>query len=135
HRNLEKGFSQQSDVAEELSRMPELRVRRTGASNAPAYISIRGSEHNAVGIHLEGIPLNGGHQSTVSLNMVLPELLRGADVYRSNAPLDLQSDLPGGAINLRLADARTPELAVTAGGGSFGSAKLGVMGSHRGDTS
>src|SRR5690625_449801 len=59
HRDLRDGFGQQSDVAEELSRMPELRVRRTGASNAPAYISIRGSEQNAVAIHLEGIPLNG----------------------------------------------------------------------------
>src|SRR5690625_615695 len=135
HRDLRDGFGQQSDVAEELSRMPELRVRRTGASNAPAYISIRGSEQNAVAIHLEGIPLNGGHQSTVSLNMILPELLRGADVYRSNAPLRLQSDLPGGAIDLRLADAQTPEFAITGGGGSFGSGKLGLMGAHRGESS
>lgn len=134
HRDLRDSFGQQSDVAEELSRLPELRVRRTGASNAPAYISIRGSEHNAVAIHLEGIPLNGGHQSTVSLNMILPELLRGADVYRSNAPLNLHSDLPGGAINLRLADAQTPEFAASAGGGSFGSVKLGIMGTHRGET-
>lgn len=135
HRDLSKSFGQQQDVAEELSRMPELRVRRTGASNAPAYISIRGSENNAVGIHLEGIPLNGGHQSTVSLNMVLPELLQSADVYRSNAPLTLNSDLPGGVINLRLVDTKEPEFAATIGGGSFGSLKLGVMGSHRGEQS
>lgn len=135
HRDLRDSFGQQNDLAEELSRTPELRVRRTGASNAPAYISIRGSENNAVAVHLEGIPLNGGHQSTVSLNMVLPELLRGADIYRSNVPLDLQSDLPGGAINLRLADAREPEFAASIGGGSFGSAKVGLMGSHRGEKS
>lgn len=135
HRDLSQSFSQQQDVAEELSRMPELRVRRTGASNAPAYISIRGSENNAVGIHLEGIPLNGGHQSTVSLNMVLPELLQRAEVYRSNAPLTLNSDLPGGVINLRLIDTKEPELAASVGGGSFGSLKLGLMGTHRGETS
>src|SRR5699024_9177775 len=87
----------------------------------------------AVGVYLDGIPLNGGHQSTVSLNMVLPELLQGATVYRSNTPLTLGSNLPGGAINLHLREAEDPGIAATIGGGSFGSLKLGLMGTHRGE--
>lgn len=134
-RSLEDAFSGQGNVADELERLPEVRVRRAGAGNAPAYISIRGSEANAVAIYLEGIPLNGGHQSSVSLNMVLPELLRSAEVYRSNAPLSLGANLPGGAVNLRLRSASEPGLAASIGGGSFGSAKVGVMGTHRGEDS
>src|SRR5690554_4590763 len=95
-RALDESFSGHIDVADQLQRLPELRVRRVGGSNTPAYVSIRGSEHNAVGIFLDGVPLNGGHQSSVSLNAVLPEMLSDAEVYRSNAPLSLGSNLPGG---------------------------------------
>ena len=134
-RSLDTAFSNHRTVADELERMPEVRVRRSGSGSAPAYISIRASESNAVAIYLEGIPLNGGHQSSVSLNMVLPELLQSAEVYRSNAPLALGANLPGGAVNLRLRDAREPGVAASIGGGSFGSGKLGVMGTHRGEDS
>lgn len=134
-RSLEESVSGFRDVADQLQRLPEIRVRRSGGSNAPAYMSIRGSEANAVAIYLDGIPLNGGHQSSVSLNMVLPELLRSADVYRSNAPLHLGSNLPGGAVNLHLRDARRPGYVLTAGGGSFGSAKAGLIATYRAENS
>lgn len=134
-RDLEDAFSGQSDVADALERLPEVRVRRTGALNGPAYLSIRAAEPQSVAVFLEGIPLNGGNQSSVSLNMVLPELLQSVEVYRSNAPLALGSYLPGGAVHLRLREARAPGVAFSIGGGSFGSGKAGVLATHRGESS
>lgn len=134
-RDLDSSFSGQADVADALERLPEVRIRRSGSLNGPAYLSIRAAEPQSVAVFLEGIPLNGGNQSSVSLNMVLPELLQSVEVYRSNAPLALGSYLPGGAVNLRLRDSRAPGVSASIGGGSFGSGKLGVMGTHRGETS
>lgn len=130
-RSLDRALSGADDVADVLDRIPEVRVRRSGGSGNHAYVSIRGSESTSVGVFLDGMPLNSGHQSSVSLNLVLPELLRSVEVYRSNTPIGLAGSFPGGAVHLRLRRPESSGLTASVGYGSFGTGKATLLSSIR----
>lgn len=114
----------QADTAELLRTLPAVRVRQTGGPNAPAWVSVRGSEPEAVNFALNGIPLSGGAHMRIDANMLLPEVLDTVTVYSTSTPIDLGPALPGGTVNLQLIERSGTGGAALAGYGSFGTRKL-----------
>ena len=132
--STEESFSGAADVAEVLERLPELRVRRAGGLNGPAFVSIRGSQPEAVAFSLDGIPLHGAQDTALNINLLLPEMLDGIRVYRGNAPISLGPAYPGGMIDFRLREHIPARYAVAASYGSWQTWKGLAAGFHRTDT-
>lgn len=114
--DTESARSGQLDAATVLQEAPELRVRRTGALNGPAYVSIRGSEPSAVRFMLDGIPLHGANTVVFDINSLLPETFERIDVYRTLVPVELGYAGAGGTVNLRLRDGLASQTASIGGG-------------------
>lgn len=128
HIDTEDARTGQSDTARLLEREPDLRVRRTGGLNGPAFVSIRGAEPNATRFSLDGTPIHGASVTVMDVNALLPEMLARIDVYRTTAPIALGPAAPGGIVDLRLRDASTAEAWAVAGWGRWMTRKLAVAG-------
>ena len=118
-----------ADTAQIIQREPDVRIRRSGGMNGPAYISIRGSDPEGVRYSLEGTPLHGAGVTTFNVNTILPELISRLDIYRTTVPIQFGNVSTGGVVDFQLRDARRDEIWATAGYGSFGSWKGSVAAS------
>src|SRR4029077_11312225 len=114
-----------TDAASLVEPLPGVHVRRFGAVDSFATLSIRGTSSNEVAVILAGVPLTGGADPTLDL-ATLP-LWPGARVrvYRSFAPAAMGPGSLGGTLVL------DPPTAVGASrteawmaGGSFGARRL-----------
>ena len=125
--NAESGAS----LADALDRAPSVEVARSGATGAPAFLSIRGSAPYQVALSLDGVPLNGAQNSSFDLSMIPVELLGRATVYRAMVPVQLGRPLPGGAVALetRFSD---PGAQVFLGAGSWAARRAGFALNGRG---
>ena len=119
-----------ADTAQIIQREADVRIRRSGGLNGPAYISIRGSEPEGVRYSLEGIPLHGAGTTVFNVNTLLPELISRVDIYRTTVPIQFGNVSTGGVVDFRLRDSRRSELWAAAGYGSFGSWKASIAGSQ-----
>lgn len=124
HIDTEDARTGQSDTARLLEREPDLRVRRTGGLNGPAFVSIRGAEPNATRFSLDGTPIHGASVTVLDVNALLPEMLSRMDVYRTTAPIALGPAAPGGIVDLRLRDSSSAEAWAVAGWGRWMTRKL-----------
>lgn len=114
-----------TDVASLVDAMAGVHVRRYGADDTFATLSIRGTASTQASVTLAGIPLSGGADPSVDLSSLPLWPGARARVYRSFAPASLGQGSLGGTLAL------DPELARDAGRtevwsavGSFGAARL-----------
>jgi iron complex outermembrane receptor protein len=125
HSRIEDEPREVTDAASLVEAMPGVHVRRLGADDSFATLSVRGTSSTEVAIFLAGVPLTGGADPTLDL-ATLP-LWPGARarVYRSFAPATLGRGSLGGTLVLDVpspnAEARTD---VWTAVGSFGSRRL-----------
>jgi vitamin B12 transporter len=116
-----------TDAASLVEWLPGVHVRRLGASDGFATMSIRGSSSNQVMVYLAGVPLTGGADPTLDLSS-LP-LWPGvkARAYRSFAPAMVGQGSLGGTLVLDPPALGTePRSEVWAAAGSFGSVRMRV---------
>ena len=114
-----------TDAASLVEPLPGVHVRRLGADDSFATMSIRGSTSSQVAVVLAGVPLTGG--ADPSLDLATLPLWPGARarVYRSFAPATLGQGSLGGTLSLdppRATD--RPGTEVWAGAGSFGARRM-----------
>jgi outer membrane cobalamin receptor len=122
-----------TDAASLVAATPGVHVRRLGADDSFATLSIRGTSSAQVAVFLAGVPLTGGADPTLDV-ATLP-LWPGASarVYRSFAPAALGRGSLGGTLVLDPPSPRAPpRTEVWAAVGSFGSRRLRA-GDVRGD--
>jgi outer membrane cobalamin receptor len=116
-----------TDAASLIEPLPGVHVRRFGADDSFATLSIRGSSSSEVAVILAGVPLTGGADPTLDLS-TLP-LWPGAvaRVHRSFAPAELGPGSLGGTLVLEPPRPTAPEATdVWAAVGSFGEARTRV---------
>lgn len=123
--DLEDAAESVTSLADEVEAAPSTQVRRAGALGAPAYVSIRGADPWQVRVVLDGVPLNGAHNTAFDLSTLPVELLGRVVVHRSNVPVQLGAPLPGGVLELETR-AGAPGTHVSVSGGSFGTRRIGV---------
>lgn len=122
-----------TDAASLVAPLPGVHVRRLGADDSFATLSVRGTSSTQVSVYVAGVPLSGGADPTLDL-ATLP-LWPGANarVYRSFAPAALGPGSLGGTLVLDPPSPRAaPRTDVWAAAGSFGSRRLRI-GDLRGD--
>lgn len=122
-----------TDAASLIEPLPGVHVRRLGADDSFATLSIRGTSSTQVAVYLAGVPLTGGADPTLDL-ATLP-LWPGARarVFRSFAPAALGRGSLGGSLVIDTPSPRAPaRTEVWAAGGAFGARRLRI-GDVRGD--
>lgn len=122
-----------TDAASLVEPLPGVHVRRLGADDSFATLSIRGSTSTQVAVYLAGVPLSGGADPTLDL-ATLP-LWPGAraTVHRSFAPATLGRGSLGGTLVIEPPSPRSPPRTdVWTAAGSFGSRRL-RLGDVRGE--
>lgn len=130
---LEDAPREITDAASLVEPLPGVHVRRLGADDSFATLSIRGSSSSQVAVYLAGVPLSGGADPTLDI-ATLP-LWPGARarVHRSFAPAALGRGSLGGTLVLDPPSARLPgRTDVWAAVGAFGSRRIRI-GDVRGD--
>jgi hypothetical protein len=116
-----------TDAASLVEPLPGVHVRRFGADDSFATLSIRGSSSSQVAVVLAGVPLTGGADPSLDLS-ALP-LWPGAvaRVHRSFAPAAAGPGSLGGTIVIDPLRPTAPATTdVWAAAGSFGEARLRV---------
>lgn len=116
-----------TDAASLVEPLPGVHVRRLGADDSFATLSVRGSTSTQVAVYLAGVPLSGGADPTLDL-ATLP-LWPGARaiVHRTFAPAALGRGSLGGTLVLDPPSPRSgPATEVWAAAGSFGALRLRV---------
>jgi iron complex outermembrane receptor protein len=130
---LEEAPREITDTASLIEPLPGVHVRRLGADDSFATISVRGTSSTQVAVFLAGVPLTGGADPTLDL-ATLP-LWPGAQVrvFRSFAPAALGRGSLGGTLVLDPPSPRAKkQTEVWAAVGSFGSRRVRA-GDVRGD--
>lgn len=130
---LEDAPREITDTASLIEPLPGVHVRRLGADDSFATLSVRGTSSTQVAVFLAGVPLTGGADPTLDL-ATLP-LWPGAQVrvFRSFAPASLGRGSLGGTLVLDPPSARAKkQTEVSAAVGSYGSRRIRV-GDVRGD--
>jgi outer membrane cobalamin receptor len=113
-----------SSLADVLSLLPGLQVRRLGGVGDPAYVGIRGSSSQQVEVWVDGIPLNPLGSSSVDLSELALEDYDRIEVWRGFSPAELGGAPIGGVIHLISSPGGTVPSEVTAGAGSFATRHL-----------
>jgi iron complex outermembrane receptor protein len=116
-----------TDAASLVETLPGVHVRRLGADDGFATLSIRGSSSNQVAVLLAGVPLTGGSDPTLDLGS-LP-VWPGVQIraYRTFAPASLGPGSLGGTLVLEPPKPSSEAMTETyAGYGTLGSARMRV---------
>jgi len=116
-----------TDAASLVEPLPGVHVRRLGADDSFATISVRGTSSTQVAVYLAGVPLTGGADPTLDL-ATLP-LWPGARarVFRSFAPAGLGRGSLGGTLVIDAPSPRAPaRTEVWAAAGAFGAQRLRI---------
>lgn len=116
------------DTAHILNRIPDVRIRRSGGLNGPAYLTVRGADPNATHYSLDGIPIHGATNDVLDINTIMPEMIGQIDVYRTTLPVALGAPAPGGVVDLRLRDTSAPEAWAVASYGNWATRKIAAAG-------
>jgi len=95
-----------TDAASLIEPLPGVHVRRLGADDSFATLSIRGTSSTQVAVYLAGVPLSGGADPTLDLSTLPLWPGARARVFRSFAPAALGRGSLGGTLVL---DAPSPK--------------------------
>lgn len=120
-----------TDAASLAETLPGVHVRRLGADDGFATLSIRGSGSSQVAVLLGGVPLTGGSDPTLDLGS-LP-MWPGVQIraYRTFAPASLGPGSLGGTLVLDPPKATAePSTETYLAGGSLGAARMRVAASR-----
>ena len=124
---MDDGPRQITDAASLVEPLTGVHVRRLGADDGFATMSIRGSTSAQVSVLLAGVPLTGGADPTLDLSTLPLWPGSQARVYRSFAPATLGPGSLGGTLALDPPRASAPTATeVWAAVGSFGARRLRV---------
>jgi outer membrane cobalamin receptor len=96
-----------------------VRVTRLGGPASFSTISIRGSTSDQVLVVLDGIQLNSASGGPVDLSRIPLGNVGRIEIYRGASPLQFGSSAIGGVVSVSTRSARTRQLSLSAGGGSF----------------
>lgn len=122
-----------TDAASLLEPLPGVHIRRLGADDSFATLSIRGTGSTQVAVYLAGVPLTGGADPTLDLGTLPLWPGARARVFRSFAPAALGRGSLGGTLVLDAPSPRAEERTeVWAAAGSFGSVRM-RLGDVRGE--
>ncbi len=114
-----------TDAASLIEPLPGVHVRRLGADDSFATLSIRGSSSAQVAVFLAGVPLTGGADPTLDLATLPLWPGAGVRVHRSFAPASLGRGSLGGTLVLDPPSPRAPERTELWGAvGAFGARRL-----------
>jgi hypothetical protein len=128
---LEDAPREITDAASLLEPLPGVHVRRLGADDSFATLSIRGTGSTQVAVYLAGVPLTGGADPTLDLSTLPLWPGARARVFRSFAPAAMGRGSLGGTLVLDAPSPRAPERTeVWAAAGSFGSRRIRVGDVH-----
>ncbi len=120
-----------TDAASLLEPLPGVHVRRLGADDSFATLSIRGTGSTQVAVFLAGVPLTGGADPTLDLSTLPLWPGARARVFRSFAPAAMGRGSLGGTLVLDTPSPRTPQRTeVWVAAGSFGSRRIRVGDVH-----
>lgn len=120
-----------TDAASLLEPLPGVHVRRLGADDSFATLSIRGTGSTQVAVYLAGVPLTGGADPTLDLSTLPLWPGARARVYRSFAPAAMGRGSLGGTLVLDPPSPRAPERTeVWGAAGSSGSRRVRVGDVH-----
>ena len=116
-----------TDTASLVESMPGVHVRRLGADDGFATLSIRGSTSSEVAIVFAGVPLTGGADPTLDLGTLPLWPGSRARVYRSFAPATLGPGSLGGTLSLDPPRVGAPlGTDIWAAYGSYGEARVRI---------
>ncbi len=114
-----------TDVASLFDAVPGVHVRRLGADDGFATLSIRGSTSQQVAVYLGAIPISGGATPTLDLASLPLWPRASVRVYRSFAPAALGPGSLGGTLVLSPPSlAEPPRVDVYGAVGSLGAARF-----------
>jgi iron complex outermembrane receptor protein len=129
---VERESAEGGDVADLLSEVPGVQVRRYGGLGDFSTMSIRGSTPGQVRIFFDGVPLTRARSDVVNLSDLPLDQLDRIEVYRGVSPLSVSASALAGVVNLISRDpSATPSFSLLAGGGSFGTRKVSASGSAK----
>ncbi len=116
-----------TDAASLVEPLVGVHVRRLGADDGFATLSIRGSSSNQVAFYLAGVPLPVSADSTIDLSTLPLWPGSQARVYRTFTPAALGVGSLGGTLAIDAPSATGPERTdVWMAGGSFGALRMRV---------
>ncbi len=107
--------SRATAIAQAVSRLPSVAVRRSGGEGSEPQFLIRGQDPRENRYFLEGVPLTDAEYQSSQLAAVPLESLSRIDVFPSGVPIALASDGLGGALHFRLSGAVSDQAKVRAG--------------------
>lgn len=114
-----------TDAASLVEPLLGVHVRRLGADDGFATLSIRGSSSNQVAFYLAGVPLPAGGDPTIDLSTLPLWPGSQAHVHRTFAPGSLGPGSLGGTLVLDPPSATGPERTdIWMAGGSFGTLRM-----------
>jgi vitamin B12 transporter len=116
-------------AAEALARVPGVQIARTGGATDLATLGLRGATAAQTPVYLAGVPLFDELARATDLSTIPLFMLRRAEVYRGNAPIELDRLGMGGAIVFEPELPRANRLYSAVGLGSFGERSLMLGGS------
>lgn len=87
-------------VADLLEQQAGIRVRSQGGPGSYSTVSIRGADAAQVAVFIDGVPLHRASMGALDLSQLPVEGIERIEVYRGVPPIELGSDVVGGAINL-----------------------------------
>ncbi|MEM7108314.1 MAG: carboxypeptidase-like regulatory domain-containing protein [Bacteroidota bacterium] len=117
-------------AAEMLKIAPGVLVRRSGGLGSAARVNINGLQGNAVGIYVDGFPveyLGGGY----NLNNLPGSVIDRLEVYKGVVPADKSTDALGGAVNIVSKRLYNDALELSYQVGSFNTHRATFLGSKR----
>lgn len=130
---MEDAKREVTDAASLIEPLPGVHVRRLGADDSFATLSIRGTSSTQVAVYLAGVPLSGGADPTLDLSTLPLWPGARARVFRSFAPAALGRGSLGGTLVIDPPSPRSkPGTEVWTALGAFGARRLRI-GDVRGD--
>ena len=112
-------------VAEVLSQIPGVRVRRFGGLGSASTASIRGSKAEQVLVLVDGVRLNTAQRGSVDLSTIPLRQVERIEVLRGGGSARYGSDAEGGVISITT---RKPESAEPSADASLSAGTLGTLG-------
>lgn len=116
-------------AAEALARVPGVQIARTGGATDLATLGLRGATAAQTPVYLAGVPLFDELARATDLSTIPLFMLRRAEVYRGNAPIELDRLGMGGAIVFEPELPRASRVHSALGLGSYGERSLLLGGS------
>jgi len=117
-------YSASADLAQTLKSTTGLKIREEGGMGSDYKLSLNGFTGKQVKIFMDGLPLDNAG-SSVSLNNLPVNMAESIEVYKGISPVELGSDILGGAINI-VTRKEADYLDFSFTGGSFNTQKLSL---------